>query len=336
MEANDGNSQTSGQFVPIRVCQYFLDREQQRMMRSSLLKVSATAMLLVTISSCGGASKDEKGISSPLMSKPSAPALISTPFSTVREWLGLISQGKIAKSLALEDGSVYGPTMVSVSLSSASQISLTSGTTPLPTPVGYKTISLVVTRFFAHLRPGQGPKDGIETLDVVVGEPLTASGHWRVLGATQVGQSRTLLRLAGEGDDHANIATAPKVTAKMITGARMALAGFLQAEKNQDLAQARSFLDARLDLKWDFAATFGAVKDFKLKDLIVGRMNSGNYWPSGWDSPPYRPGVGYQVSLPVLAAYTLQHPTIFNPTSVFTLSLRDDGKWLIVNAGSSP
>ena len=165
-------------------------------MRSSLLRVSATAMLLVTISSCGGASKDEKGISSPLMSKPSTPALISTPFSTVREWLGLISHGEIVKSRALEDGSVYGPTMVSVGLSSASQISLTSSTTPLPIPVGYKTISLVVTRFFANLRPGQGLKDGIETLDVVVGDPLTASGHWRVLGATQVGQSRTLLRLA--------------------------------------------------------------------------------------------------------------------------------------------
>ena len=270
------------------------------------------------------------------MSKPSAPALISTPFSTVREWLGLISHGEIVKSRSLEDGSVYGPTMVSVGLSSASQISLTSGTTPLPIPVGYKTISLVVTRFFANLRPGQGLKNGIETLDVVVGEPLTASGHWRILGATQVGQSRTLLRLAGEGDDHANIATPPKVTAKMITGARMALAGFLQAEKNQDLTQARSFLDARLDLKWDFAATFGAVKDFKLKDLIVGRMNSGSYWPSGWDSPPYRPGVGYQVSLPVTASYILQHPTIFDLISVFTLSLRDDGKWLIVNAGTSP
>lgn len=307
------------------------------MMRKTYLRISASLVFTALITSCASASNLEKGLPSPSQAEPSVIVSDAAPFSTVRAWLGLLSQGDITKSQALEDGSVYRPLMTSTAIASASQVSLTSGTTTLPIPRGYKDISLVITRFFAHYHPGPGPKDEMQTWDVVLGEPLTHVEHWRVLGATHVGQSSTLLQLAGESaDDRANITTAPTVTAEMITGARLTLAGFLDAEKVGDLVKARSFLDSRLDLKWNFAATFGAVKDFKLKNLIVERFINGTYWPLGWYSPPYRPGLGYRVSLPVGAYYTLKHPTIFDLISVFTVSLRDDGKWLIVNAGTSP
>ena len=294
-------------------------------MRKSYLSVAVAAVLLVTVTSCSGAGKDEKGLSNHSKAKTSAPALNSTPFSTVREWLGFISQGQITKSLALEDNSIYGPTMASASITSASQISLTTGSTPLPIPHGYKNISLVVTQFWAHLSAGQGLKDGKMGWDVVVGEPLIGPNHWRVLGVAHIGQSRTLLRLSGEGDDYANIVSPPKVTAQMIRGARMAVSGFLEAEKRRDVIKARSFLDTRLDLKYDFAAGWlSTVDSFKFKDLIVERFMNGAYWPFGWDSPPYRPGVGYQVSLPVLATYVLRQSAPSPTSSFFTVSLRDD------------